>query len=121
MLMSSGNTLRGLFLCSMIYINEPNKAVFSIGLCRSSESFNGDLRLDLKNTVTQESFTLEVQTKAVYNSSLLLEADFKGIPIGEYEYDLTSEGSSTSGLLQIGSYSRPKTAKHNKEYKCYGN
>lgn len=105
----------------MIYINEPNKVVFSIGLCRSSEPFNGDLQMNLKNTVTQETYKMKAEVKAAYNNSLLLEADFKGMPLGEYEYDLISYASTMSGLLQIGSYSRPKTTNHNKEYKCYGN
>jgi len=71
-----------------------------------------DLAVEINQTVT------DLQTSDLYfNLAIELPA---GLPDGEYEYTLSSEGDTLStGLLVVGDYSKPNEYDKNITYEQY--
>ena len=106
----------------MIYLQNTQEAQV-VYVPRSEGSRpSGDLVFKAKNTINLEEevdvHVTDLQTSDLYyNLAIELPA---GLPDGEYEYTLSSEGDTLStGLLVVGAYSKPNEYDKNITYEQY--
>ena len=106
----------------MIYLRNTQEAQV-VYVPRSEGSRpSGDLVFKAKNTINLEEevdvHVTDLQTSDLYyNLAIELPA---GLPDGEYEYTLSSEGDTLStGLLVVGDYSKPNEYDKNITYEQY--
>lgn len=77
------------------------------------------MQITLKNTLTLDKITLNVDDISTNSLYYQFEIDFSDFSDGEYEYTLVDESGQikSTGILRIGNYNNTSTTTYNKQSK----